>query len=51
MLKRLMRRKRSTLQVEFCDSCGQVCTSACRSQAIRDRRAAEVWQAPFRLAP
>jgi hypothetical protein len=23
--------------VEFCDQCGQVCTSACRAEAHRDR--------------
>lgn len=48
MLKRLTRRKRPAAQVEFCDSCGQVCTSACRAEASRDRVAAAALQIPFR---
>jgi hypothetical protein len=49
MLKRLIR-KRSTAHVDFCDSCGQVCTSACRAQASRDRLKAALPQGPFRGA-
>lgn len=50
MLKRLIRRKRPTAHVDFCDSCGQVCTSACRAQAHRDRVTAAAPQAPLRGA-
>lgn len=30
--------------VTFCESCGQVCDAACRSDAVRDRaRTAALW--------
>lgn len=33
--------------VEFCDTCGQVCTAACRSQAHRDRMRLKSMHVPF----
>jgi hypothetical protein len=27
---------RQASRASFCDSCGQVCTAACRSEALRD---------------
>lgn len=30
-------RKVEVASADFCDSCGQVCTSACRAEAQRDR--------------
>lgn len=29
--------RRRASSVSFCDSCGQVCTAACRAEAHRDR--------------
>jgi hypothetical protein len=37
MLAFLRRRRSSLSSVSFCDSCGQVCTAACRADAHRDR--------------
>lgn len=44
IIQRLTRRG----AVEFCDSCGEVCTAACRAEARRDRlRAQTLLIAPF----
>lgn len=37
MMKLLQRLIGSRERVEFCDECGQVCTSSCRVEAQRDR--------------
>ena len=42
MLARLRERRAAARGVEFCDSCGQVCTSQCRAQARIDRTRVEV---------
>ena len=34
---KLIRRLSRLGSVEFCESCSEVCTAACRSQAHRDR--------------
>lgn len=33
MFAKLRQRRAATRGVEFCDSCGRVCTSECRAQA------------------
>jgi hypothetical protein len=42
MWRRLRRRAAALNGVQFCDECGQVCTSECRSQARIDRVRNEV---------
>jgi hypothetical protein len=43
-------RKAEAASADFCDSCGQVCTLACRAEAQRDRvrTAAFTWSVPIR---
>lgn len=45
----LVRQRAARLRgVEFCDSCGQVCTPACRSQArLEQARTQVAWQVPL----
>lgn len=48
----MKRRRQAHLlkETEFCDSCAQVCTSACRSAAIRDNAGTTAlsWSSPIR---
>lgn len=37
MVKLLQRMVAGRGRVDFCDECGQVCTSSCRAEAQRDR--------------
>ena len=37
MFSKLRRWIAGTGAVEFCDSCGQVCTAECRAEAVRQR--------------
>jgi hypothetical protein len=49
-MSKIIRRltKRGAVAVEFCDSCGEVCTAVCRAEARRDRqRAQALLVAPF----
>jgi uncharacterized cysteine cluster protein YcgN (CxxCxxCC family) len=39
---RLLRRRATASPVSFCDSCGQVCTAACRAETHRDRTRTDV---------
>lgn len=43
-------RKAEAARADFCDSCGQVCTPACRAEAQPDRvrTAALTWSVPIR---
>lgn len=41
MFARMLRRMGPVGRVEFCETCGQVCTPACRAQALRDRTRTE----------
>jgi hypothetical protein len=44
----LRRRAAQPRGVAFCDSCGQVCTPACRSQArLEQVRTQVAWQLPL----
>lgn len=47
MVKLLHRLTASRGRVEFCDSCGQVCTAKCRSEALRDRMRTQTTHFPF----
>ncbi len=48
MLGKLWRRPTSTRAVEFCETCGQVCTSECRAEAALERaRTQAAYQLPI----
>jgi hypothetical protein len=48
MFGAIRRRAGRTHGVEFCEQCGQVCTSACRAETRRDRVRTELAaQLPF----
>jgi hypothetical protein len=41
MFARLRQRREATRGVEFCESCGQVCTAECRAEARMERTRVE----------
>jgi hypothetical protein len=41
MFARLRQRRSATRGVEFCESCGQVCTARCRAQSRYERTRVE----------
>ena len=48
ILKILRRRTTQWRGVEFCESCGEVCTSNCRAEARRERtRVGAAYQSPY----
>lgn len=42
-LLRRQGRRRADLAVTFCESCGSVCTPACRADAQRERSLTDIW--------